>query len=106
MPGMSKLLIPVLSFAALSSGASGAALSVRLLPSVPSPQPVGTVIGLFPRVENAVAGMQVFRYSVSVDGGPLHIVRDFSQQKDFVWRPQFYEHDASVRVTVRHNATK
>src|SRR3989442_10289675 len=106
MPSMSKLLIPVLGFAALSASASAAAFSVRLLPSVPSPQSVGTVIGLFPRVENAAAGMQVFRYSVSVDGGPLHIVRDFSQQKDFVWRPQLYEHDASVRVTVRHNVTK
>src|SRR5437773_424159 len=47
MPGMSKLLIPVLGFAALSSSASGAALSVRLIPSMPSPQPVGTLIGLF-----------------------------------------------------------
>src|SRR5438067_3457939 len=106
MPSKSKLLIPVLGFAALSSSASGAALSVRLLSSMPSPQPVGTVIGLFPRVENAAAGMQVFRYSVSVDGGPLHVVRDFSQQKEFVWRPQLYEHDATVHVTVRNNVTK
>src|SRR6266581_327511 len=100
MPSMPKLLISVLGFAALSASASGAALSVRLLPSMPSPQPVGTVIGLVLRTENAAAGMHVYRYSVSVDGGPSHIVRDFSQQKEFVWRPQLYEHDASVRVTV------
>src|SRR5437016_4231027 len=106
MPSMSKLLIRVLGLAALSSSASGTALSVRLLPSMPSPQPVGTLIGLFPRTENAAAGMQVFRYSVSVDGGPLHIVRDFSQQRDFVWRPQLYEHDARVHVTVRNNVSK
>ena len=103
---MPKLLIPVLGFAILSSSASGAGLSVRLLPSKPSPQPVGTAIGLFPRVENAAAGMQVFRYSIGIDGGPLHIVRDFSQQKEFVWRSQLYEHDATVRVTVRNNITK
>ena len=103
---MPKLLIPVLGFAFLSSTVSAAGLSVRLLPSMPSPQPVGTAISLFPRVENAAAGMQVFRYSIGIDGGPLHIVRDFSQQKEFVWRPQLYEHDASVRVTVRNNVTK
>src|SRR5947207_10000876 len=102
MPSMSKLLIPVLCFAALSSSASGAALSVRLLPSVPSPQPIGTVIGLFPRVENAGTGMQDFRYSISVDGGPLHIGRDLSQKKDFVWRTQLYEPDARVHVSARN----
>src|ERR1700674_2468909 len=106
MVDMARLLIRVLGLAALSCSASGAALSVRLVPSMPSPQPVGTVIGLVPRVENAATGMHVFRYSVSVDGGPLHIVRDFSQQRDFVWRPQLYEHDASVRLTVRNNVTK
>src|SRR5207302_16498 len=48
----------------------------------------------------------VFRYSVSVERGPLHVIRDFSQQRDFVWRPPLYEHDASVHVTVRNNGTK
>jgi arylsulfate sulfotransferase len=103
---MAKRLIPALGCLALSCSAYGAAVSVRLLPSMPSPQPVGTVIGLVPRVENPATGMNAFRYSVSVDGGPLHIIRDFSQQRDFVWTPQLYEHDANVRVTVRNNATK
>src|SRR5947207_3588 len=106
LPGPAAFFRIVLGFAALISNASGAGLSVRLLPSMASPQPVGTVIGLFPRVENAATGMQVFRYSVSVDGGPLHVVRDFSQQKEFVWRPQLYEHGATVRVTVRNNVNK
>jgi hypothetical protein len=36
----------------------------------------------------------------------LHIIRDFSQQRDFVWRPPLYEHEAGLRVTVRNNRTK
>ena len=50
--------------------------------------------------------MHVFRYSVSVNGGPYRTVRDFSQQRDFSWAPALYEHEASVRVTVRNNETK
>src|SRR5215212_1799679 len=100
---MSKLLISALAFAALSQGAT---MTVRLLSSAPSPQAVGTVIGLVPRVDDAAQGMLVFRYSVSVDRGPLHIIRDFSQQRDFVWRPPLYEHEASVHITVRNNASK
>src|SRR5882672_10479768 len=102
---MSKPLISLLAFATLSS-ATAANMTVRLLPSMPSPQPVGTVIGLMPHVDNAAQGMLVFRYSVSVDHGPSHVIRDFSQQRDFVWRPPLYEHDASVHVTVRNNGTK
>ena len=64
------------------------------------------MIGLVPHVENAAEGMLVFRYSVSVDRGPLRIIRDFSQQRDFAWRPPLYEHDASIHVTVRNNGTK
>ena len=50
--------------------------------------------------------MQVFRYSVSVNGGPFHIVRDFSQDKQFVWAPSLYEQDVRLKVTVRHNESK
>src|SRR5689334_20079842 len=100
---MCKLLISALAFLAASQGAT---MTVRLLPSLASPQPVGTVIGLMPHVDDAAQGMLVFRYSVSVDRGPLHVVRDFSQQRDFIWRPALHEHDASVHVTVRNNATK
>ncbi len=83
-----------------------APLAVHLHSNVPSPQPVGAAIGLSPRIENAPQGMQVFRYSVSVDGGPFRIVRDFTQQSDFAWAPGLFEHEATVRVTVRNNETK
>src|SRR3954451_15981636 len=99
---MSRLSIPVFAFAFLSC-ATAAPMTVHLLPSMPSPQPVGTAIGLVPHVDDAPPGMLVFRYSVSVDHGALHIVRDFSQQRDSVLRPARYGHDATVHVTVRKN---
>ena len=81
-------------------------LKVQLLSNIPSPQPVGTTIGLLPRVENAAKGMHVFRYSVSQNGEPFHVIRDFSQAASFAWTPALFEHDARVRVTVRNNETK
>ena len=50
--------------------------------------------------------MAVYRYSVSVNGGAFHIVRDYSQEPSFVWSPELYEHGATVRVNVRINETK
>jgi hypothetical protein len=64
------------------------------------------VVALVPHVDNPARGMHVFRYSVSVDGGPFHVIRDFSQQQEFIWVPALYEHDARVSLTVRNNATK
>jgi arylsulfate sulfotransferase len=73
---------------------------------MPSPQPVGVSIGLTPRVENVSRAMYVFRYSASVNGGPFRIVRDFSQQREFTWAPELYEHGATIRVTARNNENK
>jgi hypothetical protein len=102
-----RLSIVVGIFAALAMtwSAAAAPLSVRITSGLASPQPVGTVLSLVPRVENPERGVHVFRYSVSVDDGPFRILRDFSQQQEFVWAPALYEHDARVRLTVRNNTT-
>lgn len=50
--------------------------------------------------------MHVFRYSVSVNDGPFRVVRDFSQNREFAWTPELYEHRAAIRVTARNNETK
>ena len=98
-----RLLLVV--FFAWCYGAA-APLAVHLHSTLTSPQPVGVSIGLSPRVENPARAMHVFRYSVSVGGGPFRVVRDFSQQPDFIWAPELYEHAATVRVTVRNNESK
>jgi hypothetical protein len=92
--------------------AAGEPLRVHLIASRPSPQPVGISITIVPRIENlppgplASADPVVVRYSVSLDGGPFRIVRDFSQQRDFVWSPPLYEHDAMIRATIRNNKSR
>ena len=85
---------------------AAAPLAVHLHSSLSSPQAVGVSINLTARPENVSKGMMVFRYSVSVNGGPSRIVRDFSQDRDFTWAPELLEHNAKVRVTVRNNESK
>jgi arylsulfate sulfotransferase len=80
-------------------------LKVNLLSNLPSPQPVGTIFTLVPRLANSTRATYVAQYSVSVDGGPFHMTRDFSQDMIFTWSPELYEHEARVRVTVRDNDT-
>src|SRR5262245_57433033 len=97
---MEKMLVWVFLLVSYLGAASGEPLRVQLIASRPSPQPVGTSITIVPRIENlppgrpASADPVVVRYSVSLDGGPFRIVRDFSQQRDFVWSPPLYEHAA------------
>ena len=102
--------VTTLSFfvACLCSGASTtpAVLSVHLQSNVAAPQPVGTVIGLSPKLDNASRDVYVTRYSVREEGGDFRVIRDFSQDPGFQWRPALYEHNATVRVTVRDNKTK
>jgi arylsulfate sulfotransferase len=106
---------PLLAFA-FAGIATAAPPSFQLLSNKPSPLPVGTPIGLTVRL--GIAGPRpagpltagppplAFRYSVSRDGGPFRIIRDFSQQQDFVWAPALHEHQATVRLTVRDNKTQ
>lgn len=97
-------LVGLLILAAL--GCTGTPFSVRLLASAPSPQAAGVKVGLQPFVESPPPGVAVYRYSVSVNGGAFRIIRDYSQDPAFVWSPALYEHDATVRLTVRINETK
>src|SRR4051812_11969215 len=103
---MYRLKILLVLFAGLGYSANEPPLKVRLLPTLPSPQPVGTPIGLMPETENVGPGMHVVRYSVSVNGRPFHVIRDFSQQPMFVWAPELFEQTAIIRVDVRNNETK
>jgi arylsulfate sulfotransferase len=100
-----KLFVPALALGLTAFAASDEPLTVALLSNLPSPQPVGTIITLVPRLSNASRATNVAQYSVSVDGGPFHMIRDFSQDMPFTWSPELYEHETRVRVTVRDNDT-
>ncbi len=85
--------------------------SVRIVSSLASPQPAGTVIGLVAVAKDEGDPLKLmsklrFRFSVSVDGAPFRILRDFSPQANFAWRPDLFEHEARVKVTLKNIATK
>src|SRR3954468_21712383 len=99
-------LVGLLLFSAGLACAIEPSLAVHLRTSLPSPQPVGTPIGLFPQTEHVGNGMHVVRYSVSVNGGAFRVLRDYSQQPMFAWAPELFEQTAILRVDVRNNETK
>lgn len=103
---MRQPLVSLIALSAMCGCAAAAPLAVHLHSTLPSPQPVGVSIGLTPRLENVPKGMLTFRYAVSVNGGPFRMTRDFSQQPDFTWAPELFEHSATIRVTARVNETK
>jgi len=86
--------------------AANTPLAVTLLSNKPSPQPVGVPVSIWPKIDTSEKGMLVYRYSASVDGGPFHIIRDFSQQADLVWSPALHEQQATIRVAVRNNGER
>src|SRR3954470_3613945 len=103
---MHQLTTLLLISAGLAYSATEKPLVVHLRTSLPSPQPVGTPIGLVPEAENVGKEMHVVRYSISVNGGPFHVIRDFSQQPLFAWAPELFEQTATIRVDLRNNDTK
>ncbi|HLY18152.1 MAG TPA: aryl-sulfate sulfotransferase [Bryobacteraceae bacterium] len=100
-----RQLICILALGCAAFAAEPEPLKVTLLSNLPSPQPVGTAISLVPRLKNSTRATYVAQYSVSVDGGAFHMIRDFSQDMIFTWAPELYDHQARVRVTVRDNDT-
>lgn len=95
--------------AAVSVCVAETPVPVRLQSNLPSPQPVGTPVGF--TTLPTVAGpryrdLQVFQYSVSVNGGPFHIVRDYSQDNKFVWTPELFEQNVTIRVKSRDDDAK
>jgi arylsulfate sulfotransferase len=85
--------------------------SVQIRSALTSPQPVGTVVGLtaVPKEEGdpfKTMSKLRFRYSVSVDGAAFRIVRDFAPSIAFAWRPELYEHESRVKVTILNVESK
>lgn len=101
--------LPLCLLAAISI--SVAAPTVQLVIERPSPQPVGTIIGISAIAKDegeAQKYMPLLRYRLSAAGadGTFHIVSDFSRQSNFAWRPDLYEYEARIKVTVLNTKTK
>ncbi len=106
-PVRQLLVLPLLLLSAVLLRAAEVPITVHLLTSVPSPQAVGTPIGLTTAVgpETPEFATVVYQYSVAVNGGPFRILRDFSQDYSFAWAPELFEQSATIRVKVRNNET-
>jgi hypothetical protein len=100
-----RLFVSALALGLTAFAASDEPATVTLVPNLSSPQPVGTIVTLLPRLKNSTHATYVAQYSASIDGGAFHMIRDFSQDMVFTWSPELYEHEARVRVTVRDNDT-
>jgi hypothetical protein len=98
---MRRLLALVLCLLPLSGFA---AIQVDLVPSVGSPQPVGTPVILVATATDPNPGILAYRYTVS-EGGASRIVRDFSQTNSLELAGVMVEGDYTVQVTVRNNET-
>src|SRR4051812_7515026 len=88
-----------------------AAPTVHIFTELPSPQPVGTVIGIAAIGKDEgepekYAGLLRYRLSAADEGGTFHVIRDFSRQSEFTWMPELYDHEARVKVTVLNTKTK
>jgi arylsulfate sulfotransferase len=88
-----------------------AAPTVEIFAERPSPQPVGTVIGITTLAKDEgelqkYAPLLRYRFSVADEDGTFHVVRDFGRSSDFAWLPKLYEHEARIKVTVLNTQTK
>src|SRR3954471_17052005 len=88
-----------------ASAALWAGPTVQIFTDATSPQAVGTVIGISAIGKDEgepekYRPLLQYRFSVAEQGGSFHVIRDFSRQSEFAWRPELYEYDARVKVTV------
>src|SRR4051812_11069978 len=79
--------IPLLSCLVAGMVVSSAAPTVQIFTDPPSPQPVGTVIGITAVAKDEgepdkYLPLLRYRFSIAVEGGTFRIVRDFSSRSE------------------------
>jgi len=103
--------IILLSCLVAATAVAGPAPTVQIFTDRTSPQPVGTVIGVSAVGKDEgepekYMPLLRYRFSVAEQGDTFRIVSDFNQNSEFAWRPELYEHDARLKVTVLNTKTK
>src|SRR6266545_2331647 len=82
--GLSWRGVPPLLLLAVGASSAGAPLSVTLVPSVPSDQPVGTVVVWSASVDPPEP-LAAYRFEARPAGGDWRVVRDFGRWSSFEW---------------------
>jgi hypothetical protein len=72
---------------------------VEVTPSEPAPQLVGEPVVWTAAVAEAQPGL-VYQFSVGEEGGPMHVVRDYSPSNSFSWTPM-QEGVYRIKVSVK-----
>lgn len=98
---LSTLALAVVLMVPLTSMATP---SVQLSASVPSPQPVGTLVTWTATATDPDAGTLMYAFSDGLPG-KLALVRDFGYIDSFPSNPALQEGTYQVQVTVRNNTT-
>jgi arylsulfate sulfotransferase len=97
---------PILAFVAVALcllPSAVAQTSVSLVPSLPSPQPVGTLITWTAEVAGATPGAIRYRFRVRRIGESFHVVKDFGPDKTLIWTASDHEGNFEVEVAVRNS---
>src|SRR5215467_6376660 len=92
----------LLFLTALFEGASEAAINTELVPSTPSPAPLGTTVTWTAKVIDTDVGDLWYRFSVRPTNGNAKVVRDFSSSNSFDWTMIESEGVYVIAVEVRN----
>jgi arylsulfate sulfotransferase len=99
---------PFLALSALALLASPLYAVVRIqqfVPSLSSPQPVGTTITWTVAAKDTNPGPLTYRFSVGYRGQTSHVVRDFALPNSFQWTPYLTEGIYTIEVIARDLAS-
>ena len=92
----------LLFLATLAAGQVQPFMTVSLVPSIPSPSPVGRMLTWAAYVDNASAGTLWYRFRVAPPGEQFHIVRDYSPPPLLDWTASEHEGTYEIEVSVRN----
>lgn len=100
------LLFALVLAASMVTAVSSSATPVATLSgSLPSPQPVGTVVTWTATATDTDSGTIMYAFNVGPQGGKLALVRDFGETASFRSYPALQEGTFTVQVTARNNST-
>src|SRR5579864_7516468 len=81
------------------------AMSVSLVPSTPSPAPVGTVVTWTAAVSDPSPGRLRYRFSAHESGQDSHVIKDYGPDANLDWTASDHEGLYIVEVSIRNTDT-
>jgi arylsulfate sulfotransferase len=90
---------------AASAPCLASAMSVSLVPSAPSPVPVGTLVTWTAAVSDPSPGRLWYRFSAHESGQDSHVIKDYGPDTSLDWTASDHEGLYIVEVSVRNTDT-